>query len=84
MNSNELTVVMEQLAASDVQTQTPLHHAQLSALASTKVEIDAGIVLKERELGAQLMLRVRGNLVSGSMAVKSAIGIELPARLHVI
>lgn len=82
MNSNELVVVMDQFAANNTAAQTPLHHAELSSLAATTVNTDAGIVLKECALSSQLVVRIRGNLESASVAVQSAIGIALPERLQ--
>ena len=82
MNSNDVTVVMKQHAAEGVFTQTPLHHADLSSLAETHSDRQSGIVLTERALTGQLMIRVRGELDAASSAVQSAIGIGLPERLQ--
>ena len=81
MSSNELTVVMNQNAGNDALNQTPLHHAELNALAATTSQTDAGIVFRERALTAQLVVRIRGDLAAASSAVQSAIGVELPERL---
>ncbi len=81
MNSNELSVVMNQVASDAELAQTPLHHAQLEQLAAHTQTDDAGILLGERGLTGQLVLRIRGDLADASRAVESVLGLSLPDRL---
>ena len=84
MNSNEVFELMNQVATRGAVPQTPLHHAELAQLAVTTAQTNAGIVLQERALTGQLVLRVRGSLDEASAAVQSSIGVGLPGRLQFV
>jgi len=68
--------------ATTVALETPLHHAELQALAQQSAAADAGVTLNERRLTGQLVLRVRGDLDVASTAIESVVGLGLPDRLR--
>lgn len=82
MNTNDVTVVSNQYAGQAVPTQTPLHHAKLDgAIQTDEHAAGAGVQLSERELTAQLVLRIRGDVAKASKAIEPVLGIGLPGTL---
>jgi len=82
MTTPDTTIVMDQFGADTSVIETPLHHAELSAMATQTNVDDAGVHLNERGLTGQLVLRLRGDAVAASSAVESVLGVALPERLQ--
>lgn len=74
-----LIAVMEQLPSStnlDIQAQSPLHHAELDALADLSAKGD--IHLRERTFLGHLNLRCNQALAEHKAAVEKVLGMPLP------
>jgi len=61
--------------------ETPLYHAELSALAAYQVP-GAGVVLKEHPVTGLLTIRAKADNASLSSALKSVLSLELPGTLQ--
>jgi len=82
MSTNETARVMNQVATGATPAETPLHHAELKAMARFHADDAAGVWLNERSLTGQLVLRLKGDLAAASTAVEAVLGIKLPERLQ--
>jgi len=85
MNTLDTTALLNQVASATAQprVETPLHHAELGAMArqTELASKNAGVYLCERSLTGQLALRVRGNIENASKALENIVGFGLPTRL---
>jgi len=86
MDTLKTSASLNQVAstASAAGVETPLHHAELSAMArqTELITASAGVALCERSLTGQLVLRVRGDLDKASAAMEEVLGFGLPDRLR--
>lgn len=73
----------QQRPADGIQTESPLHHAELDKLAARKVA-NAGVTLREKKFLGHLTLRGDAHDPAFAGGVHKALGLELPVALTLV